>query len=115
MKDSPKLITISLIMFIVTALGITLWYINDHILLKFDAKSILMVLPRVGVQAGIITTLMFLLVVFCLNKIKNSFIITLVMSLIFIVFVKISYWFILHMVFYNIEDKKSFICQLRDF
>ncbi|MDQ0968622.1 uncharacterized protein with PQ loop repeat [Flavobacterium sp. W4I14] len=115
MKDSQKLITISLIMFVVTALGITLWYINDHILLKFDAKSILMVLPRVGLPAGIITTLMFLLVVFSLNKIKNPFIITLVMSLIFIAFVVISYWFILHMIFYNIEDKKPFISQLLDF
>lgn len=115
MKNPQKLIIISLIMFVVTALGITLWYINDHILLKFDTKSILMVLPRVGMPAGIITTFIFLLVVFCLNKIKNSFIITLVMSLIFIAFVMISYWFILHMIFYNIEDKKSFISQLLDF
>ncbi|MDQ0636519.1 uncharacterized protein with PQ loop repeat [Pedobacter sp. W3I1] len=115
MKNSQKIIIISLIMFIVTAIGISLWYINDHILLKFDAKSILMVLPRVGLPAGIISTTIFLLVVFCLNKIKNPFIITLVMSLIFIAFVVISYWFILHMVFYNIEDKKSFISQLLDF
>lgn len=115
MKNSQKLIIISLIMFIVTAIGISLWYINDHILLKFDAKSILMVLPKVGVPAGIITTLIFLLVVFCLTKIKNPFIITLVMTLIFIALVGISYWFILHMIFYNIDDKKSFISQLLEF
>jgi uncharacterized protein with PQ loop repeat len=56
MKKPQKLIIISLSMFVVTALGITLWYINDHMLLKFDAKLILMVLPRVGLPAGIITT-----------------------------------------------------------
>jgi uncharacterized protein with PQ loop repeat len=115
MKKPQKLIIISLSMFVITALGITLWYINDHMLLKFDAKSILAVLLQVGLPAGIITTLIFLLVVFCLKKIKNPFLITLVMSLIFIAFVMISYWFILHMIFYNIEDKKSFISQLLDF
>jgi uncharacterized protein with PQ loop repeat len=74
MKKPQKLIIISLSMFVVTALGITLWYINDHMLLKFDAKSILAwYCLRVGLPAGIITTFIFLLAVFCLKQNKEPF------------------------------------------
>lgn len=102
-------------MFAVTSTGITLWYISDHILMKSDASSIVKVLSQVGLPAGIITVIIFLLVVFCLKKIKNPFLITLTMSLVFVLFVFLSYWFILHMVFYEIDGKEPFINGLLQF
>jgi uncharacterized protein with PQ loop repeat len=111
MKNAQKLI-IGLILFAITAVGITIWYISDHILTEFNVHSVLKVLAQVGSIAGIIVALIFLLVVCCLQKIKNPYLITLVMSLIFMLFVFISYWFILHMIFYEMNDKQSFISQL---
>ncbi|WP_158991091.1 hypothetical protein [Mucilaginibacter sp. L196] len=112
MKNSQKITIISLIMFSITSIGITFWYISDHILMNFDTKSIIKILSQVGLPAGVITTLMFLVVVFLLKRIKNLFLSTLSMALIFILFIFISYWFILHMIFYHIEDKESFVSSL---
>lgn len=112
MKNSQKIIIISLIIFSITSIGITLWYINDHILINFDTNSIIKILFQVGLPAGVITTLIFLMVIFLLQKIKNLYASTLSMALIFILFILISYWFILHMIFYNIEDKESFVSSL---
>jgi uncharacterized protein with PQ loop repeat len=112
MKNSQKITIISLIMFSITSISITLWYISDHILMNFDTNSIIKILSQVGLPAGVITTLIFLMVVFLLKRIKNLFLSTLSMALIFILFIFISYWFILHMIFYHIEDKESFVSSL---
>lgn len=111
MKNAQKLI-IGIILFAITAVGITIWYISDHILTEFNAQSVLKILAQIGSIAGIIVALIFLLVIYCLQKIKNPYLITLVMSLIFMLFVFICYWFILNTIFYEINGKQSFINQL---
>ncbi len=99
-------------MFSITSMSITLWYISDHILMNFGTNSIIKTLFQVGLPAGVITTLIFLIVAFLLKRIKNLFLSTLFMALMFILFMFISYWFILHMIFYNIEGKESFVGSL---
>jgi len=115
MKNYSKIIIISLILFSITSIGITTWYTSDHVLMDFDVHSIIKVLCQVGFPAGVITTLIFLIVIFFTRKIKNLFLLTLFMSLVFILVIFISYWFILHMIFYHIEDKESFISTLFSF
>jgi hypothetical protein len=109
MKNIPKLILISLLMFILSTIGMTYLYVLFDNLMEINLKNILTILIQVGLIGGIIFTIIFLLIYYLIKRIKNIWLLTISLIGFFIFFIFLAYWFFLAMMYYRLEDSQSFL------
>ena len=103
------LVLISMLIFILSTIGMTCLYILFDNLMQINLKNIFTILIQVGLICGIIFTTIFLLIYYLINKIKNIWLLTisLIVFLIFLIF--LAYWFFLAMMYFRLEDSQSFL------
>jgi hypothetical protein len=109
MKNNKKSVLISLGIFIIGTIGMTCLFILFDSLIELNLKNITKIVTQVGVVGGTVFTSIFILTYFLIKKIKNIWLLTssFIVLLIFIIF--LAYWFFLAMIYFSLEDSKSFL------
>ncbi|KIA97021.1 MULTISPECIES: hypothetical protein [unclassified Flavobacterium] len=112
MKSTYKLILYSIIIFVISTIGITYWYVSDHLLSDMSAmpmKSLMNISIYIGLVGALIPTFSFLIIYFLTRKIKNKWLLSLVLIILFAVVLAIVYWFVLCAIFQDHDNPQSFI------
>ena len=111
MKTTYKLIFFSILIFIISTIGITYWYISDHLahLLSIRIQSILDIAINIGLVGALIPTLLFLIVYFLIKKIKNIWLLSSLIIVLMGIVIAIVYWFFLSMIFQDFDNPQSFL------
>lgn len=109
MKNIRKLVLISLLVFIISTIGVTYLYVLFDSLMELSSKSIIKILTQIGLIGGIILTIVFILIYYLIKKIKNIWLLTLSLIGLLVFLVFITYWFFLAMMYFRLEDSQSFL------
>ncbi len=109
MKNIRKFIVISLVVFVFSTIGMTYLYILFDSLTELNSKNIIKILIQVGLIGGIIFTSIFILIYFLIKKIKNIWLLTILFIGLFIFIIFLAYWFFLAMMYFRLEDSRSFL------
>ncbi len=109
MENVKKLVLLSLFVFSVFSISITFWYMSIEFSANSDVSTIIKNFIQIGILAGVISVLIFLLVIFLFKKIKNPFLLTILIVLILILFLIISYWYVLNMIYYSLDQSQPFL------
>ena len=109
MKNNPKLVLISLVVFIFSTIGMTYLYILFDSLTEINLKNITRILTQVGLIGGMIFTSIFILIYFLIKKIKNIWLLTISFIGLFIFIIFLAYWFFLAMMYFSFKESRSFL------
>lgn len=109
MKNIPRLVLVSLLIFVLSTIGMTYVYILFDSLTELSQNNITKILIQVGLTGGVIITIIFILIYYLTKKIKNNWLLTISFIGISIFLLFISYWFFLAMMYYRLEDSQSFL------
>jgi hypothetical protein len=109
MKNISKFVLISLSIFILSTIGMTYFYILFDSLTVLNLKNVTRILIQVGLIGGIIFTTIFTLIYYLIKKIKNIWLLTISFIGLFIFLIFLAYWFFLAMMYFRLEDSRSFL------
>lgn len=112
MKSINKLIFYSILILITSTIGITYWYISDHLLADLSdirIQLIIDILIQIGFIGGLIPTFSFLTAYFLIKKIKNIWLLSLLIIILIGLVIAVVYWFVLCAIFYNFDNSQSFL------
>lgn len=113
MKNTLKLFKVSLIIFaIVTLSMMCLYFLLHRFAAVYNLKYFTDVITQVGIIAAIIPTLIFILIYYLLNTKFNKLLLTFLIFILFILLLFSIYVITLNMVFYHLNDSKSFYYSL---
>ncbi|OOV19206.1 hypothetical protein [Flavobacterium sp. LM4] len=112
MKTIYKLIFYSTLILIISDIGITYWYISDHLLSDvsaMDTQSIMNIAINIGIVGGLIPTFSFLILNFLIKKIKNIWLLAILIIILIALVIAIVYWFVLCAVFQDSDNPQYFL------
>jgi hypothetical protein len=111
MKTTYKLILFSILILIISTIGITYWYISDHPahLLSIRIQSIIDIAINIGLVGALIPTFLFLIIYFLIKKIKNILLLSFLIIILIAVAIAVVYWFVLCLIFQDFDDPQSFL------
>lgn len=111
--ENKKNITVSLFIYVLCTIILSCWYIILHRYEELvNIKSIIKVVINIGLIGAIVPAIIFSLIYYLLKKVSNKLLITLLIFILFIFLIFSVYWITVNMVFYHIDDAKSFIQSL---
>jgi len=106
-------VTVSLLIYVLCTIILSCWYIILH---RFEdlvnIKSIVKVVINIGLIGAIVPALLFSLIYYLLKKVVNKLLLTFLIFISFIILIFSVYWITVNMVFYHIDDAKSFLQSL---
>lgn len=106
---------ISLLIYVVCTLILSGWYIILHRYEELlNIQSIGKVVVNVGLVGAIIPAIIFSLIYYLLKKVANKALLAFLLLIFFIILLFIVYWITFNMVFYHIDDSKSFLQSLME-
>jgi hypothetical protein len=111
MKTTYKLILFSVLILIISTIGITYWYISDHPahLLSIRIQSIVDIAINIGLVGALIPTFLFLIIYFLIKKTKNIWLLSFLIIILIAVAIAVVYWFVLCVIFQDFDDPQSFL------
>lgn len=112
MKTTYRLILYSVLILVISTIGITYWYISDHLLSDLSSMRTQFVLDiaiYIGLVGSLIPTFSFLILYFLVKKIKNTGLLGLFIAILIILVIAIIYWFILCAVFQDLDNPQYFL------
>ncbi|OUL60536.1 hypothetical protein [Flavobacterium sp. AJR] len=112
MKTTYKLILYSILILIISTIGITYWYVSDHLLSHMSSMSMRVLIDiaiYIGLAGAFIPTFSFLIIYFLIRKVKNKWLLSLLLIILFAVVLAIVYWFVLCAIFQDHDNPQSFI------
>jgi hypothetical protein len=111
MKTTYKLTLSSILILIISTIGITYWYISDHPahLLSIRIQSIINIAINIGLVGALIPTFLFLIIYFLIKKIKNIWLLSFLIIILIGVVIAIVYWFFLNVIFQDFNHPESFL------
>lgn len=111
--ENKRNITVSLFIYALCTIILSCWYIILH---RYDElvniKSIIKVVINIGLIGAIVPAIIFSLIYYLLKKVSNKLLLTLLIFILFILLIFSVYWITVNMVFYHIDDAKSFLQSL---
>ena len=110
MKNTQKLLLILLFIFVVSTFIMTCFYFFFHSFATvYSLKHIADVVSQIGMIASILPTIVVFLIYYSVKKIKSKLLLScsIIILIIFLLFV--IYWHSLNMMFFQLEDSKSFM------
>lgn len=112
MKTIYKPVLYSLLVLIISTIGITYWYISDH--LEYNAidykfykvsdiqfSSLIDIIMQIGLIGGILSMFIFLIIYFLIKKIKNIWVTAFLIIILLAFSSIIIYRFILYTIFHE--------------
>lgn len=106
-------VTVSLLIYVLCTIILSCWYIILH---RFEdlvnIKSIVTVVINIGLIGAIVPAILFSLIYYLLKKVVNKLLLTFLIFISFIILIFSVYWITVNMVFYHIDDAKSFLQSL---
>lgn len=114
MKNTRKLAIVSIAIFLLSMAAGCYWYILLHYSREHDLKNISKIIMQVGWVTGLVTTIIFLLINWCIRKIKDQGLRTFLVIVLIIFFIVFVYHLTLNMVFYQTDSPYSFIQSLME-
>jgi hypothetical protein len=112
MKTTYKLILYSVLILIISTIIITYWYISDHLLSDVSAirtQSVINIVIHIGLVGSLIPTFSFLIIYFLIKKIKNIWLLSLIIIILIALVIAIAYWFVLCAIFQDFDNLQSFL------
>ena len=104
MKNYYKLISYCFIILIISTLGITYWYVSDHLLSNFSSihfSSLVDIIIQIGLVGALIPTFSFLIIYFLIKKVKNKGLLSFFVIILIAIIIALVYWFVLCMIFHE--------------
>jgi hypothetical protein len=113
MKNTRKLIIIFLSTFLLLTAGIASWYILSlNYLEVYDLKNILQIVTQIGFVGAIMPALTISLIYYLILKIEHKLLLLFLMIILIVFLMMQVYWIGLNLLFYHIDDTKSFLGSL---
>ncbi len=113
MKNIQKFIVISLLIFLLIALGIASWYILSlNYMEEYDLKAMIKIFTQIGVVGAIIPSLTISLIYYLIIKIEKKMLLLFLIVFLIIFLVFQIYVITLNLFFYDINSSKSFLKSL---
>mgnify|MGYP003451550113 CR=1 FL=1 len=109
MKNNTKLVLISLLIFVLSTIGMTCWYISLHKSVVLNIENITKIVAQVGLFSAIIPSTTFTLIYFLIKNLKSKWLLSFLVIFLFVFFILVIYSITLVMVFYHLDDSKSFL------
>jgi hypothetical protein len=113
MKATYRLILYSVLILIISTIGITYWYISDHLLSDLSSsvsiQFILNITIYIGLVGSLIPILSFLILYFLIKKIKNRGVLSLLIIILIVFIIAIRHWFIFCTIFYDPDNPQYFL------
>lgn len=116
MKENKKSILINLLIFIFSTIIMSCWYIilHRHRYENLSVKTTVEILERIGLICAIIPSIVFSSVYYLVKKNINKIVLTFLIFALFIFLIFSVYWLTVNMVFYHLDDSKSFFKSLME-
>lgn len=111
MKTTPKIIIASFLIFVISALGITYFYIVSHLhsdLSEIQAQSIIKIFLELGLLGALIPTILFVSLYFVTRKINNKVMLSLAIIVISALAVILAIRFTMYMTFHEFSPMIQF-------
>ena len=119
MKTIYKLILNSILIFIISTIGITNWYISDHLdynaldhkfykVSDIQIRSLIDIIIQIGFVGGILPLILFLIIYFLKIKIKNTGLFSFLIIVIIAFSLVILYQFVLYAIFHEFNTPIQF-------
>jgi len=113
MKNIRKFSIISLIIFLLIAVGIASWYILSlNYMEEYDLKTIIKIVTQIGLVGAIIPSLTISLIYYLIITIEKKILLLLLIILLIIFLLFQIYVIALNLLFYDINSSKSFLRSL---
>lgn len=112
MKTIFKPILYCIFIFIITTIGITDWYISNHLLSnlsEISTQSIIDISLQIGLVGALIPTISFFLVYIAFNWINSKLLRGFLIISVIILTIITIYMFILYMTFYEFNTPIQFV------
>ena len=109
MKNTQKLVLITLCIFIFSTICMSGWYVLLHKHAELNAKNVVKIVTSIGFLSAIIPTIIFSLIYYLMRKMMNKLLLTFLIIILFIFLIVLVYNITLVMVFYQLDDPKSFL------
>lgn len=112
MKTIYKLIFYSTLILIISNIGITYWYISDHLLSTvsaMDIQSIMNIAINIGLVGSLIPTFSFLILYFLIRKTNYIWLLTIFIIILIALVIAIVYWFVLCVIFQDSDNPQYFL------
>lgn len=111
MKTTYKLILYSILILIISTIGVTYWYISDHLfdMSTIRIQSVIDITIQIGLVGGVISTFLFLIIYFLIKKIKNIWLLSFLIIILIALVLAVIYWFILCAIFQDYDNPQSFL------
>jgi hypothetical protein len=111
MNNTYKLILFSFLILIISTIGITYWYISDHFLSVNDISTqlIIDIAIYIGLVGALIPTFSFLILYFLIKKVKNIWLLSLLIIILIAAILVIVYWFVLCTIFQDYDNPQTFL------
>jgi len=111
--ENKRNVTVSLFIYVLCTIILSCWYMILHRYEELiNIKSIIKVVINIGLIGAIVPAIIFSLIYYLLKKVSNKLLLTLLIFILFILLIFSMYWITVNMVFYHIDDAKSFIQSL---
>jgi mannose/fructose/N-acetylgalactosamine-specific phosphotransferase system component IID len=112
MKKSQKLLLIALSIFVLCTAGLTIWYFSLHYLTEKNGENIIKAILNIGLIGAILPSILIFLIYYLAKKSmnKSSKIFLIIILSLFLLFS--IYNITLIMMFYELEESKSFLQSL---
>jgi hypothetical protein len=113
MKNIQKLVLISLLIFVFSTIGMTcLYFLVHRFAAVYNLKYITTVITQVGMIAAIIPSMIFLLIYSLIKILKSKWLLSFLILVLFVFLILVIFQISLVMVFYHLDDTKSFLKSL---
>jgi|GEM_PF-5023821 len=110
-----KNFTVNLCIYVLSVVILSCWYIVLH---RFEelinAKSITKVVVNVGIVGAVVPAAIFSLIYYLTKRVNNKILPTLLIFILVIILIFSVYWITVNMVFYHVDDSKSFLQSLME-
>lgn len=111
MKGTTQFIFFNLLIFILSAIGITYFYISNHLLSdcsEIQTKSIIDIFLQIGCIGALLPTIFFSLISLAIKKISNKATVYFVVIFLFVLLIIAAYQFIMYMTFHEFVSPIQF-------
>lgn len=111
--ENKRNVTVSLFIYVLCTIILSCWYMILHRYEELvNIKSIIKVIINIGLIGAIVPAIIFSLIYYLLKKVSNKLLLILLIFILFILLIFSVYWITVNMVFYHMDDAKSFIQSL---
>lgn len=111
MKNTKLLILINIILFIVAAIGISYFYISNHLLSnisEIESGSVIDIFLQIGCVGAVLPVISFTLIILSVKKITNKLVLLFTLLAVALLTIVALYFFIMYMTFHEFPTPVQF-------